>query len=87
MSLLLLFKSGGYDRVAVASITEADDTVSSTGVLAIFGAASITEADDTVSATGTLLIQGVASITEDGDTVSSVIALVNSGCDGRHGSQ
>lgn len=68
-------------RYGWATITEADDTVVSTGVLTggITGTASITEADDTLSATGVLPIVGTASITEAGDTVSSTSKLAIAG--------
>lgn len=54
-----------------AAITEASDTVSATGNIAIPGTASITEASDTVAATGALAIAGTAAITEGSDTVSA----------------
>ena len=58
-----------------AAITEASDTVSATGNIAIPGTASITEASDTVAATGALAIAGTAAITEGSDTVSATGAL------------
>lgn len=60
-----------------ASITEEDDTVSSTGVITLKGTASPTEADDTLSATATISLSGTASITEGNDTstATGTIAL------------
>jgi hypothetical protein len=61
--------SDGGAIEGTASITEAADTLSAAGTLAIVGTASVTEAADTVSATGTLAIVGTASITEADDTL------------------
>lgn len=60
-----------------ASITEAADTVSATGVLSIQGVASITQADDTLEAIGIEIVQilGEADITEEGDTLTSTGVL------------
>jgi hypothetical protein len=58
-----------------ASITDADDTVTADGALAIQAAASITDATDTVSGAGTLPIAAAASITDATDTVSGAGAL------------
>ncbi len=54
-----------------AAITEASDTVSATGNIAIPGTASITEASDTVAATGAIAVAGTAAITEGSDTVAA----------------
>jgi hypothetical protein len=55
-----------------ASITEAADTVSAAGTVALAAAASITEAADTVSSAGTVALSGAAAIAEAADTVSAV---------------
>jgi hypothetical protein len=57
------------------SITEADDTVASTGTVLIKGTLSATLAGATLAATGTVALKGTASITEAGDTVSAAGAL------------
>ena len=59
----------------IASITEANDTLSATATLAIKGTASITEAGDTVSATGTIGLNGTVSITEANDTLAASATL------------
>lgn len=61
--------SGGI--TGTASITEAADTLSSTGVLPLAGTAALTEAADTLSAAATLPIAGAASLAEAADTLSS----------------
>lgn len=65
--------SGGI--TGSASITDADDAVSSTGTLAIAGLASITEADDAATGAGALLVVGTASIAEADDALSSASTL------------
>lgn len=81
-AIIAVFKkgAGGGGITGTASITEAADTVSSTGALAIKGSAGITEAADTLSATGKLALSGTASITEGADTLSSTgkLAIVGS---------
>ena len=57
------------------AVTEANDTVSAAGALAITGSASITEADDTLAATGALAIVGTEAAQEADDTVSATGAL------------
>lgn len=76
ITIELLAEPGG-GRTATLSATEADDTVSAAGVVAITAAASITEASDTVSATGVLLsgISAVLAVTEQGDTVVSTAVV------------
>ena len=54
-----------------ASITEADDTLASAGIVQIAGSAAPVQADDTLSAAGTVLVQGAAAITEAGDTLTA----------------
>ena len=67
---VILFKAAS-GAGGTAAITEASDTVSATGNIAIPGTASITEASDTVSATGALSVAGTAAITEGSDTVAA----------------
>lgn len=62
-----------------AAITEADDTLGSTGTLIIQGVLAVTEAGDTLGATGTLLIQGAAAITEAGDTLGATGTVIIQG--------
>lgn len=58
-----------------ASITQADNTASSTGTVDIAGTASISQADNTSTATGAVAIVGTASVTQSGDSLSSAAAL------------
>ena len=60
---------------ASLSVTEGDDTLSSSGTVALVATASITEADDTLSSTCTVAVVAVASILEDDDTLNSSAAL------------
>jgi hypothetical protein len=64
---------------ATVDITEADDTLSSTGTLLIQGTLSSTEANDTLSATAMLAIKGTASITEADDTLAATATLAIKG--------
>lgn len=59
-----------------AAITEADDTVSSAGTVALKGSLTATEASDTVSSAGALAIKAALAATEDGDTVSATGGVV-----------
>lgn len=52
-----------------AAISEADDTIASTGALAIAGSEATTEADDTLSATGALAIAGASAGVEEDDAL------------------
>ncbi len=63
-----------------ASITQAENTVSAAGTVAITGAASITQAANTVSVAGTVDITATASITQADSIVSSTgtVAIVGS---------
>lgn len=74
-------------RTAAAAITEASDTVSSAGTVAIKAAAAIAEADDSVSSAGALRISAQAAITTAGDTLSSagVLPIVGAGAIGEAG--
>lgn len=58
------------------AITEADDTVSSAGAVALKGSLTATEASDTVSSAGALAIKAALAATEDGDTVSATGGVV-----------
>jgi hypothetical protein len=53
------------------NVTEADDTLSSTGALEISGSLNVTEEGDSLSSTGTLPITGSLAVTEDDDTLAS----------------
>ena len=63
---------------AQAAITEAGDTVASTGVLAIAAAAAITEAGDTVASAATLPIVASSSVTEVDALASTASVLIAS---------
>jgi hypothetical protein len=63
----------------LVDITEANDTLSATGTLAIKGTLSSTEAADTLVSTGTLALKGTASLTEAADTVSATGTLALKG--------
>lgn len=52
-----------------SAITEASDTVSAVGTLALTGVVDKTEAGDTVASVGTLALTGAAAIVEAGDTL------------------
>ncbi len=56
-------------------VTEASDTLASTGALRIAGALAVTEAADTVVSTGALRIAGTLAVTEAADTVASAGTL------------
>ena len=64
---------------ATATITEADDTVSSAATISGSGAvsatASITEAGDTLESAATLALRAEASITEDIDTLTAAAQI------------
>lgn len=62
-----------------ASITEAADTISAAGAVAVAGASAITEAADTISAAGAVAIAGSLSKTEAGDTISAAGAVAIAG--------
>lgn len=82
MSLLLARFGNIFPGITgTASITEANDTLSSTAALAITGTASTTEANDTLSSTAALAIKGAASITEANDTLSATAALAIKGAE------
>lgn len=65
--------SGGIS--GAAAITEAADTLSAAGAIAIDGDASITEGSDTSASTATLALAAAAAITEAGDTSTATGAL------------
>jgi hypothetical protein len=54
-----------------ASYTQASDTVSSSGTVAISGTASYTQASDTVASAGTVAIDGSSAYTQADDTLSA----------------
>lgn len=58
-----------------ANITQAGDTLSSSGALALAGAVSITEADSTLSATGAVSVLGMVSVAQADDALSASGAL------------
>lgn len=62
--------------VLTATITEEDDTLSSTVVLSIVASLSVTEADDTLSSTLAVLLQASVNVTEDDDTLSSTVTVL-----------
>jgi hypothetical protein len=78
-SMGLRYTASAGPIAGTASITEASDTVSSTGAVALSATAAITEADDTVSSAAALAVQATASITEASDTVASTGALAIAG--------
>lgn len=59
--------------------TQASDTISSAGTLAIEGTVTTSQAGDTVSIAGTLAIDGDVSLTQAGDTIAATAALALSG--------
>lgn len=61
--------------VGDVDITEADDTLASTGALAITGALSKTEAPDTASSTGALPIVATLGGVEAPDTIASTASI------------
>lgn len=67
--------SAGSDITGEAAITEAGDTVSAAGKVAIAAALAKTEANDTLTSAAALALAGAASITEAGDTLAAVGAL------------
>jgi hypothetical protein len=76
-----------FGNAASLSVTEAGDSLSSAGTVAIKAAAAITEADDSVSSAGALRISAQAAITTAGDTLSSagVLPIVGAGAIGEAG--
>ena len=75
----LKFTASAGPISGVASITEAGDTVASTGTVALKGVLAVTEAGDTLAATATLALKGVVTITEAGDTLSAASTLALTG--------
>ncbi len=69
VAFILALAPASTGRTGTLAVTEADDTLASTGVTPIVGTASITEAADTSTATGVVPIVATASITEAADTV------------------
>ena len=61
------------------NVTEADDTLASTGALAISGSLNVTEEGDSLSSTGALAITGSLAVTEEDDALASTGALAISG--------
>jgi hypothetical protein len=68
-------------RTAAAAITEADDTASAAGALAIAGAASVTQADGTISAAAAVSVAATASLTEADDTLAATIGAPSTAAD------
>lgn len=54
-----------------ATLTQAGDTVSASGLVGVAAAASITQSDDTVSTSGSVGVVAAASITQGADSVSA----------------
>jgi hypothetical protein len=67
--------AGGATISGSASITEADDTLSSASAIAIAAVLAVTEAGDTLSSAGALPIVGALAKTEAGDSLSSASAV------------
>ena len=61
------------------NVTEADDTLASTGALAIAGSLAVTEEGDSLSSTGALSLSGSLAVTEEDDALASTGALSISG--------
>ena len=61
------------------NVTEADDTLATTGALAIAGSLAVTEDGDSLSSTGALSISGSLAVTEEDDALASTGALAISG--------
>jgi hypothetical protein len=64
------------------SLSEASDTVSSSGALSISAGSSITESQDSVASTGQASIAAVLSLTEANDSLSSDGTIASSGITG-----
>jgi len=78
-SLSLRLTEAAGPVTATASITEANDTVSSASTVAIKADAAITEAGDTLSAAAALALKAAVAITEAGDSLSSASRLAIAG--------
>lgn len=76
LQIALISTTSVLDAIAgTASITEADDTVSSAAALAIKAALAATEASDTLSSASKIAIAAALAATEASDTLSSASAL------------
>ena len=80
--LLIALKPASSGVAGDASITQAADTVSAAGVVAIAGDASITQAADTSSADGSVAIAGDAIATQAADTLSADGTVSSAGVTG-----
>lgn len=81
MSLLLLYQGASTTKIGTLSVTGANDTLSSTGTVAIKGTLSATEAADTISSGGTAALKGTLSVAVANDTIAATgaIALKSAG--------
>lgn len=84
----IALKDAGYDSVTIGalehlasgvtgnvSVTESNDSVSSSGALAVAGALATAEASDSVASVGSASITALTAITEQVDGVASVAQL------------
>jgi hypothetical protein len=72
---LAFFSSPLVPITGTLNVTEADDTLASTGALAISGSLAVTEASDSLAATGALALAGSLAVTEADDTLASTGTL------------
>lgn len=72
MSLLLALTGGDGGLTATLNVTEAADTIASTGAVAVGAAASITNGADTVSGAASVIVGASASIAGSADTASGL---------------
>jgi hypothetical protein len=65
----LILRPVAAQILGTATLTEANDTVSASGTVALTGSASLTQAANTISATGALPIAGTLTATQEGNTL------------------
>ena len=77
------FPSAGGGVTGTASVTEADDTASGAGAVAIAGATTITEGADTASSIGAVAVAATGDATEAADTVAAAaeVAITAAGAE------
>ena len=56
------------DITGTVSVTEADDTLSASGLVTVTGSVSVTEANDTSAASGLVTVTGTLAVTEENDS-------------------
>ncbi len=73
--LIIALKPASSGVTGDASITQAADTASAAGAVAIAGAGALTQGADTLSSAGTVEVAGAANITQAADTTSATGAV------------